>query len=543
MADDQQLLRDFVERHSQEAFTHLVQRHVNLVYSAALRQLGGDSHLAWDAAQSVFLALAQNASRLVDHRALTGWLYTTTHFVSAKIVRTRQRSRSREEAVSAMENIFNQGAAEPDWPAVRPLLDAAMHEIGRADREVLLLRHFEGRSFAEIGRLYGLGENAARMRVERALDKLHQRFARHGITSTATALGAALTAHGVGTAPAGLAGAAASLSFAGCTATTAGVASVVPWVQFMTATHLKVGATAAVLALGIGGYVGAAWQSRAPSKGAGTASHIQADGPRATKSAPATSRANRSDTRGNEPAAPLNPAEEDVLAATVNSAAQKAMAMSVRSGLDQRYGHLFRRFKLAPADLEKFRDLLTERQLSSFDAVTAAVSQGVNVAASPGEVTAVMNKVRSDVDENIRAFLGEPRYQAYQEFNANASSYALLELIERRLGYTDAPLQEAQAQSLLRILTAAREASPPPAPAVQGPPDSFAQAFAVGGKFAEALGVGTSHAPMSNEVIAQAQAVLNPAQIEILRQIQAEQAAQADALRSLGGVMRDSQNP
>jgi hypothetical protein len=219
------------------------------------------------------------------------------------------------------------------------------------------------------------------------------------------------------------------------------------------------------------------------------------------------------------------------------------MAMSVRSGLDQRYGHLFRRFKLAPAELEKFRDLLTERQLSSFDAVTASLSQGVNVAASPGEVTAVMNKVRSDVDENIRAFLGEPRYQAYQEYNANASSYALLELIERRLGYTDAPLHEAQAESLLRILTAARNASPPPAQAVQGPPDSFAQAFAVGGKFAEALGVGSSHDPMSDEVIAHAQAVLSPAQIEILRQIQSEQASQADALRSLGGVVRDSQNP
>src|SRR5687768_15700682 len=108
MADDQQLLRDFAERHSQDAFTLLVQRHVNLVYSAALRQLGGDSHLAWDASQSVFLALAQNASRLVNHRALTGWLYTTTHYVSAKIVRTRQRSSAREEAVSAMENIFNE---------------------------------------------------------------------------------------------------------------------------------------------------------------------------------------------------------------------------------------------------------------------------------------------------------------------------------------------------------------------------------------------------------------------------------------------------
>jgi RNA polymerase sigma factor (sigma-70 family) len=538
MADDQQLLRDFAEGYSQEAFTLLVQRHVNLVYSAALRQLGGDSHLAWDASQSVFLALAQNASRLVDHRALTGWLYTTTHFVSAKIVRKRQRSHAREEAASAAESIVNQGAAEPDWSAVRPLLDAAMHEIRPADREVLLLRHFEGRSFAEIGRLCGLGENSARMRVERALDKLHKRFARHGITSTAAALGAALTAHGVGTAPAGLAGAAAGLSFAGCAATAAGVAGVSSWVQFLTMTHLKVGATAAVLALGIGGYVGAAWQRGVQSTSAGTASNAQEERPSVTKSASATTRISISETPDNEPAAPLNPAED-----AVNSASQKAMAMSVRSGLDQRYGHLFRRFKLAPAELEKFRDLLTERQLSSFDAVTAALSQGVNVAASPGEVTAVINKVRSDVDENIRAFLGEPRYQSYQEYNANASSYALLELIERRLDYTDAPLQEAQSESLLPILTAARNAGPPPAPAAQAPLDTFAQAIGVGEKFAEASGVGDLPGTITDEVIAQAQAVLSLAQIEVLRQIQYEQASQADALRSLRGVVRDSQNP
>ncbi len=540
MADDQQLLRDFAQGYSQEAFTLLVQRHVDLVYSAALRQLGGDSHLAWDASQTVFLALAQNASRLVEHRALTGWLYTTTHFVSAKIVRKRQRSRAREEAVSAAENRFNQGAPEPDWSAVRPLLDAAMHEIRPSDREVLLLRHFEGRSFAEIGRLYGLGENSARMRVERALEKLHKRFARHGITSTAAALGAALTAHGVGTAPAGLAGAAAGLSFAGCASTAAGAASVVPWLQFMSATHLRVSVTTAVLALGIGGYIGAAWQSHAHSTSAQTASnaHAQEERPRVTKSASATTRLRRSDTRDNEPAAPLNP-EEDA----VNAAAQKAMATSVRSGLDQRYGHLFRRFKLAPSELEKFRDLLTERQLSSFDAVTAAVSQGINVAASPGELTAVMNKVRSDVDETIRAFLGESRYQAYQEYTANASSYALLELLDRRLGYTDAPLQAAQSESILRILTAAKNASPPSAPAVPGPLDSFAQAISVGQKFAEASGFNDLPGTITDEVIAQAQAVLSPAQVGVLRQIQSDQSSQADVLRTLGNAVRDGQHP
>lgn len=87
MGDDSLLLKQYVGDHSQIAFTALVQRHVNLVYSAALRQLGGDAHLAWDASQGVFLALVQNARRLVHHTALTGWRYTTTRYVCAKLVR------------------------------------------------------------------------------------------------------------------------------------------------------------------------------------------------------------------------------------------------------------------------------------------------------------------------------------------------------------------------------------------------------------------------------------------------------------------------
>src|SRR5687767_13523240 len=112
MSDDSPLLRQFVEDHSQAAFATLVQRHVNLVYSAALRQLGGDAHLASDAVQGVFLALAQNAPRLEHHAALTGWLYTTTRFICARMVRTRQRTRVREEAASAMNEILHEGASD-----------------------------------------------------------------------------------------------------------------------------------------------------------------------------------------------------------------------------------------------------------------------------------------------------------------------------------------------------------------------------------------------------------------------------------------------
>ncbi len=546
MDADSRLLTQYVEDHSQTAFAALVQRHVNLVYSAALRQLGGDAHLAWDASQSVFLALAQNAGRLVHHGALTGWLYTTTRFVCAKLVRTRQRARIREEAASAMNEILDEGPVEPDWSAVRDMLDDAMHELGPRDREALLLRHFEGRSFGEIGRVCELGENAARMRVERAMEKLRSRLAQRGITSTAAALGAALTAHGAATAPVGLANAAATLAFAGATTAASGLAGTIAWLQFMSTTKLKVAAAAAVVALAIGGYLGSEWRRRAePTNIASTAvgqTPRQATTPATSgKRAAGTDEASRGRTASNvnpnpaaanTSAAGLNAAEQNVLLAS-----QNAQAVAARSGLEQRYGTLFRRLGLSPAELEKFRDLLVERQMSTNDAMWVAQQQGIKLDADPAQWKAAMDKVRADVDEGIRTALGDERYRVYQDYNVNASSYILLDQIERRLSATGAPLQESQSELLLRLLVD----TAPSAPAAfsQGPLQGVTAALSG----SDPLLAAAARGPISGETIARAQSILTPAQVATLRQIQSEQKSHADATRSLNQADSDAGKP
>jgi len=240
MTPDCELLRRYAETRSEAAFAELVQRHVNLVYSAALRQVNGDAHLAQDVAQMVFADLACKAARLSRRVTLTGWLYTSAHFAAAKIARTETRRRDREEKY--MREPLPKTAPEPDWNTLRPVLDDAMHELNETDREVILLRYFENRPFAEVGAKLGLYENTARMRTERALDKLRAIFARRGIAATAT-LASALSANAVQLAPASLAAALTTASLAG-----AGTGSTLTLLKIMTATQLKLGVTALVVA-------------------------------------------------------------------------------------------------------------------------------------------------------------------------------------------------------------------------------------------------------------------------------------------------------
>lgn len=172
MTDDAQLLRLYAETRSESAFAELVQRHVDLVYSTALRQLNGDTHLAQDVAQNVFTALARKASSLSSHCSVVGWLYLGAQHAAAQAVRSEQRRRTREQEAYRMHELSHDSSGIDDWDRVSPLLDEAMHELPPLDRDAVLLRYFEQRPFAEVGATLNVSEDAARMRVDRALEKL-----------------------------------------------------------------------------------------------------------------------------------------------------------------------------------------------------------------------------------------------------------------------------------------------------------------------------------------------------------------------------------
>jgi len=193
--DDMALLREYAARNSEAAFETLVSRRIGLVYSAAMRQ-AGDPHLAEEVTQTVFTILAQKAGKLSDKTILTGWLFQTTRF-AALAQRRAAVKRQRHEQEVQMQTELETAAPDPLWEQMSPLLDEALATLGEKDRQAVLLRFFENKSLGEVGISLGTGEDTARKRVSRALEKLHRYFNRRGISSTTPLIAGAISAYSV----------------------------------------------------------------------------------------------------------------------------------------------------------------------------------------------------------------------------------------------------------------------------------------------------------------------------------------------------------
>ena len=239
-ADSIDLLVEFAKDRSETAFATLVHRHLNLVYSVALRRCGGQPGLAAEVCQTVFIDLARKAARLSSDIEVAGWLHRHACFVTAKLLRAEHRRRRREEIAMQLQTL----ADTTDWSRIAPLLDEALLELPRHDRDPLALRYLEQRTFADVGARLGLSENTARMRVDRALDKLRAKLAKRGVTSTASALAIALAGQAVTAAPAALATTVTTAAVVAAAAT----ASTFGLFTLMASTKLQLTAGAVLLA-------------------------------------------------------------------------------------------------------------------------------------------------------------------------------------------------------------------------------------------------------------------------------------------------------
>lgn len=160
----------------------------------------GDSDLAKDISQAVFVALANNAGKLGDHPVLSGWLHRTTRNLTAQTIRTDLRRRAREHAAAMSDS----PETNTPWEEITPHLDAALGELAEADRDAVLLRYFENKPAHEMAAILGISAEAAQKRVTRAVERLRANFTKRGITVGA-GLAAAICANAVQVAPVGFA--------------------------------------------------------------------------------------------------------------------------------------------------------------------------------------------------------------------------------------------------------------------------------------------------------------------------------------------------
>jgi RNA polymerase sigma factor (sigma-70 family) len=245
MTESLALLAEYARSGSEAAFRELVHRYLGLVYGSALRLVGGDTHLAEDVAQTVFLDLARKAAGLSSRVMLGGWLHQRTFNVAAPMMRAQRRRQAHEREAVQMNAL--QDGSSADLAEVAPMLDEAITQLGTADRTAILLRFFEHRDFRAIGEALGSTEDAARMRVSRALEKLHALLKCRGVTLSVAALGTALASETLTAMPAGLATTIAGTALAGAAA---GGGISVTLFKLMAMTKVKAGILSIVVVAG-----------------------------------------------------------------------------------------------------------------------------------------------------------------------------------------------------------------------------------------------------------------------------------------------------
>lgn len=548
---DAELLRSYVDTRSEPAFSELVQRHFHVVFFAAMRQVGGDSHLARDVAQTVFVELARKAPTLIGRPALVGWLYSSTRFAALHVMRAERRRIRREHEVYLMQTLPPDSAAVVDWERLKPVVDDVLHGLNENDREAVLMRFFHDRPFAEIGASFGITSDAARFRIERALTRMGRALSKRGIASTSTALALALASQAHAAPPAGMAFAVAAAAF-GETATAVGLSQTMGLLKFMMTAKTTVSALIVLLGAVVLGEAVLGWsQAReaeqiretvaveeaeskavvarlkeAQAQVAVLAAQLEASRTApvgVTGRAPGIGTAARSPTDTPSVRAPAANFSEAFTLAMDDPEFRQLLAVSQRARLNFFYNPLFGQLNLPPNQLERFKSLLIDKQQAVGDANRSALSLGANQDAAYRGIAGAQGEINAE----IRSLLGESGYTRYQDYEATRGQRMVVDQLQQSLAHTTTPLNDDQAAQVVRALY---QNSPP-----ANPPTTNG----LGAQVAAGLRVRDLTAPISAQNLVDVQDLLSPPQMAALRLLQQQQQERqriAKKLKQLGSA-------
>ncbi|MGC3956773.1 MAG: sigma-70 family RNA polymerase sigma factor [Verrucomicrobiota bacterium] len=465
MTDTRQLLADYVASGSETAFRDLVASYVDLVYSAAIRLVNGDAHLAEDVAQTVFADLAKLARTLSKDVMLGGWLHRHTCFVASKVLRSERRRQERERQAVAMSTLEDHSAA--NLATLTPVLDEAVNQLNAEDRAAILLRFFEQKDFRSVGESLGSPEEAARKRVDRALEKLEGLLKVRGVTLSGTALASVLAAHSVSAAPVGFAVAASSFALASA-ATGAGTTLTI--LEVMSMTKLKVAVIATVVAAG----VAIPWvmqhqtqtklteandalrqqkqqseQLAAENARLAKLAAIPAAVPVATNSSLELLRLRGEVARLRQDAASRTNGPSALSGIKADPAMWQTIREQQKLSMGMLYKDFAKKLNLPKEQADKFGELLADDVMENIDHITAVLRDGL----TPQQMEPIFAGQEAALLEKVQTLLGDEALGQYQEYSKRMASNITAEQFKSMLSGDDAE-KKAKARQFYDLLLA-----------------------------------------------------------------------------------------
>jgi RNA polymerase sigma factor (sigma-70 family) len=450
----------------EDAFTELVNRHLNLVYSAALRQVRSPQ-LAEEVAQAVFTQLAGQAARLRPDTILTAWLYQVTRCMAIDVVRREARRQAREQIA------FQMSATDHDpgeWPQIEPLLDEAMQSLEETDRTAVLLRYFENKSLREVGAALGASEDAAQKRVSRATERLREFLSKRKVAVGASGLTVLLSAKAVQAAPAGLSAAIAGSAALGTSAISASTAFTVTKTIAMTTLQKTIVTTLFLGAVAVGIY-----QARQVHDLRGQLQTLQAEQQQQAVLANQVQDLRRERDRAAGALAALSADKEkrgtnEVLKLrgevgrlrqeknelstssalskiTANPESSKMLREQQKMGMSMLFKGYAERVKLTTEQTEKLNDLLADDIMENVGHVTTALRDKP----TPDQLNQMFSAQEAALQDKVQELLGPDARAQFQDYSKNLLSTLTAEQFKGSLTGDDAA-KDAKSKQLVQSM-------------------------------------------------------------------------------------------